>query len=58
MYGQSNTTLLPGKLAVVVGAGASGLAACRLLTSMGLSVRLLEKTKRPELLALAAEQGL
>lgn len=57
MYGQSNTTLLPGKLAVVVGAGASGLAACRLLTSMGLSVRLLEKTKRPELLALAAEHG-
>ncbi|MBQ4133065.1 MAG: UDP-N-acetylmuramoyl-L-alanine--D-glutamate ligase [Desulfovibrionaceae bacterium] len=57
MQGQLKINLSPGRQAVVVGAGASGLAACRLLSSMGLSVRLLEKKESQELAKLASENG-
>ena len=57
MYSQPEIILSPNKPGVVVGAGTSGLAACRLLSALGIPVRLLEKTERPDLLELAREQG-
>jgi UDP-N-acetylmuramoylalanine--D-glutamate ligase len=44
---------LRGHTAVVLGAGASGIAAARLLTKMGAAVRLLEKNEA----AAAANSG-
>ncbi|CAK7073796.1 MAG: UDP-N-acetylmuramoylalanine--D-glutamate ligase [Desulfovibrio sp.] len=52
--------VIPGALAVVVGAGASGEAAARLLRQKGAKVRLLERNPDkvgPGLLALASEIG-
>ena len=47
----------PNGLGVVVGGGASGLAAAKLLTRLGLSVRLLEKKERSDLAQTAKEHG-
>ncbi len=54
---QNNIPLIPGSLAVVVGAGRSGLAAARLLASLGLKVRILEKKSDSTLCALAQNEG-
>ena len=54
---QNNIPLIPGSLAVVVGAGRSGLAAARLLGTLGLKVRILEKKNNPSLCTLAQAEG-
>ena len=57
MQCELKTNLEPNGLGVVVGGGASGLAAAKLLTKLGLRVRLLEKKERPDLALTAAEHG-
>lgn len=61
MQSVKHNPVIPGSLAVVVGAGASGEAAARLLHEKGAKVRLLERnpdTVGQSLLVLAAELGI
>lgn len=45
MQCQNTIAIIPGQLAAVVGAGSSGIAAAKLLSHLGLKVRLLEKNE-------------